>query len=53
MLTRFKKLWAESYLLALRTQHIDAYDVGDMSHNTFLYVGFVAIIKNPVKPRPY
>ena len=43
MLTRFKKLWADSYLLALRTQHRDAYDVGDMSHNKFLYVGSVVI----------
>ena len=53
MLTRFKKLWADSCLLALITQLRDVSEVGDISHNKFLYVDSVVIIKRPVKSCPY
>ena len=50
MLTRFRELWYQNYLLSLREQCKDLHEV---NFNNRINVDDVVLVKNPAKSRPF
>ena len=50
MVSRFRELWYESYLLSMREQCKDLHEIDFINH---IKENDVVLVKNPAKPRPY
>ena len=50
MVSRFRELWHQTYLLSLREQCKDLHEIDFINH---IKVNDVVLVKNPAKPRPY
>ena len=50
MITRFRELWLQNYLLSLREQCKDLHEV---NFNKQIKVDDVVLVKNPAKSRPF
>ena len=53
VISKFTKEFFENYLLSLRDKHRSSYGIDECKQSTYLKIGSVVLIKNPVKPRPY
>ena len=52
-IAKFSSEFFKNYLLSLREKHRDSYGVEECNQSSYLRVGSVVLIKNPVRPRAY
>lgn len=52
-LVRFKNVWSNDYLLALREHHRDSYETPNTKQSAYLKPGSVVLLRSPIKSRPF